>query len=185
MNNIKLPFSVVKILSESDAIDLVNKEPKKWNVVSIWSGGGGKHGNTRPEHRAAKTLCQHRFHDITCTEWEAQAGGWILCSKWHILTILNYAKTKYDEPLLVHCHAGVSRSSAITFLILLDYFKDKSENPIDDTLTYLNQIKHWSMIIPNKHILSLGMHILAKDAGQEMEWNRILYNHNIFAKYYN
>lgn len=185
MNKIPSPFPVVKILSESDAIDIVNKDPNKYNVVSIWSGGGGKHGNERPEHRNAKTLCQQRFHDINCTEWEAQSQKLILCSKWHIKTILDYAKTKYNEPLIIHCHAGISRSSAITFLILLDYYKNKSENPIDISLEHLNAVKHWSQIIPNKHIISLGIHILAKNAGQEMEWNRTLYNHCIFAKYYN
>ena len=65
MTNYRLPFAAIKILSESDAVELVNREPKKWNVISLWAGAGRYHyNNSRPKHRAAKSLCQKEFHDI-------------------------------------------------------------------------------------------------------------------------
>lgn len=177
----KLPFAAIKILSESDASDLVAAEPKKWNVVSIWSGGGGKHGWSRPLHRGSKSMCQKRFHDITSEE-----KGLILCNKWHIETILDYCRKLYntDEPIIYHCFAGISRSSAFCYITLLDWLKDKSENPVEDALNLLIKIKDWNLIYPNKYIVGLGIHMLAKDAGQEMEWNRIFYNSRITAKIY-
>lgn len=182
MNYIKNPFEDIKILSELEAVNLVEtEEEEKWNIVSIWSGGGGKHGNDQPEHKKAKTLCQHRFHDI-----ETQTKDMILCNKEDIISILEYAKDHYAEKMIVHCHGGISRSSAFTFLILLDYYKDISDNPIGCALEELVSIKHHTLIFPNKYILSLGIHVICDtNTDNEIQWNRDLYNHPIFRLLYN
>jgi len=185
-NNFKLPFSVMKILSQAEAQDIVLAEPKKWNVASIVSADGAYYKRTgkiipldKPNFKKAKTFKQVHFDDI-----QKEIDYLVLCNKWHIEVLLDYAKKHYDEPLIVHCHAGISRSSAITFLILLDRLKETSENPVEDALTLLIGVKNWNLIFPNKYIIGLGMHILAKDAGQEIEWNRIFYNSRIISKLY-
>lgn len=186
--NYKLPFAALKILSQSDAQDHVNNEPKKWNVISITSVNGAYYkatgkvvGLDKPNLKNAKDFKSIHFDDI-----QKELEHLVLCNKWHIGIILDYARKLYDtdEAVIIHCHAGISRSSAITYLILLDYLKDKSPNLIDDALQLLIQIKSWELIIPNRYIIGLGIHMLAKDAGQEMEWLRIFYSHPITKKLY-
>lgn len=175
MSEFKLPYSVLKILAEDEAVDTVENdiEHNKYNIVSICTF-------PKPTFRRAKSVCQRIFHDI-----QREEKGLILCNKWHLETILDYARTKYDEAMLVHCHAGISRSSAVTYLILLDWLKSNNhENPVEEALTLLIGVKDYNLIYPNKYIIGLGMHILADDAGQELEWNRIFYNSRITAKLY-
>jgi predicted protein tyrosine phosphatase len=179
------PFNEIKILSQEDALKEAMENPGKWNIISLWSGGGGKHGSEQPKfNNKEKSLCQQRFHDITLEPWQAEAEGKITPNDEHIKTILKFARTKYNEPLVVHCFAGISRSSAITFCILLDYFKD-TEDPINNTLSELIQIKSPNLILPNKRIVGLGIYNIAKDGGQVMEWFRKLYNHRIFEMFFN
>ena len=180
-NQYKLPFTSIKILSEYETEELVNNEPKKWHVVSIWSGSGGKHGDLQPKHLGAKSLCQERFHNL-----QREDKKLILCKKCHIEAILDYCRNLYDanESIIFHCSLGINRSSALCFLILLDYLKNKFENPVEDALNLLINIKSWNVIYPNKYIIGLGMNILAKTVNQELEWNKTFYNSIITQRIY-
>lgn len=183
---IPLPYSVVRILSQEEMRRAILEEPKKWNVISIYSGGGGHHGidNDAPILNDAESFCQFRFHDIDKPTQHNDGTDLILCEENHIKQILDYARGQYDNPLIVHCHAGISRSSAITFLIYLDYFKDKSDTPVEDALQLLIQTKPVHLIYPNRHIINLGVNVIAKDWEQEVTWMRELYNSRIFDKLY-
>lgn len=182
--DLKHPFSEIKILSQDDATKLVLENPNKYNVVSLWSGGGGKHGAEQPNFKGKeKSLCQQRFHDIILETWQAKAENKITPDDNHIKTILEFAKTKYNEPLIVHCYAGISRSSAITFCILLDYFKH-SDNPIENTINELVKIKPIECIKPNKRIVNLGIYNIAKSNEQVFNWLNNLTGNEIYKNFY-
>ena len=91
---------------------------------------------------------------------------------------------KNNESIIFHCSLGINRSSALCFLILLDYLKDKFENPVEDALNLLINIKSWNVIYPNKYIIGLGMNVLAKTVNQELEWNKTFYNSIITQRIY-
>lgn len=190
MNNekLQLPFSAARILSEDEAKDLVAAEPKKWNVVSIWSGGGGKHGNEKPELKDAKNLCQLRFHDIDKPLRGSDGEDLILCDKNHVKQILDFARLHYDEPIVFHCWAGISRSSAAALICLIDFFKHKSEMPVEDSLHFLSTIKSHHLIYPNRHIINLGIEMISEtmDDGyySQTKWMREFHNSSIFNKIY-
>lgn len=186
MDNFKLPFSALKILSQAEAEDYVNREPKKWNVISLVSANGNilKQNNKivpldPPDLTQAKTSISLCFDDKSVKEY-----GYHLCQQSDIAKILEYVRNYYNDNLAVHCHMGVSRSSAITFLILLDYYKNKVENSIDESLKQLIRIKNWNLIHPNKYIINLGVEYIVRNSGlseqTEIDWFRELYNHNIF-----
>jgi len=180
-NQYKLPFTSIKILSEYETEELVNNEPGKWHVVSIWRGDREGDRNLQPKHHGAKSFCQKIFHNI-----QREEKNLILCNKWHIETVLDYCRNLYDtnESIIFHCSSGINRSSALCYLVLLDYLKEKFENPVEDALNLLINIKSWNVIYPNKYIIGLGMNLLAKTVNQELEWNKTFYNSIITQRIY-
>lgn len=178
MLKMNLPFSEIKILGQDEAETLVNKtEPNKWNVVSLWSGGGGRHGYSQPSFTGALDICQRRFHDIIRKEKETD----MLCSNQDIIDILEFARSKRGNPLVVHCFAGISRSTAITFLILLDAMQDLLEFPVEEALKIVFKIR--PIMYPNRHIITQGLSIIAGESTlKQITWFRELYNSREFAK---
>jgi predicted protein tyrosine phosphatase len=83
-----------------------------------------------------------------------------------IHTILDWIQTKYkmacqsgnreDVSLLIHCHAGISRSSAMAWLILVM----TGEDPL---AAFQNLFKQRPRIWPNKTVLAIGSQRLNLD----------------------
>lgn len=176
-NEFILPFFDFKILGLGEAEELVHHDRlDKWNVISLYSpffdtrqAWGGAWIDYKPVFPKAKRLCQHRFHDI-----DHEQKDMILCNEEHILDILKFSKKCIGESLLVHCHAGQSRSTAIAYLILLNVLKDKVECPSEEAMRIVRKVR--SIAIPNRHIVSIGMPLIAKDEDTQIRWFRELYN---------
>jgi predicted protein tyrosine phosphatase len=67
-------------------------------------------------------------------------------------------KLNADSKLLVHCHAGISRSPAVATLILLQMYPDQTADQIFDRVREIRPI-----IYPNRLILELGGRILNRE----------------------
>ncbi len=171
------PYPEIYILSQDEATEKVRNNPDFFNVISLWSGGGGKHGKEQPQFKdAALSVCQHRFHDITEPE-----EGRILCNEDHIKEILAFGRQNIGSPLIIHCYAGISRSSAICFLLLLQYYKEKDLiNCIDISLKELVLIKSHHCIRPNSYIIILGIMMMSKDIDETNRWMEELNSHEIW-----
>lgn len=96
----------------------------------------------------SKTYEVLRFHDF-----DKPCPGYVLASKEDIQKALEYAKDK-DE-LIVACAAGISRSSAMAYVIA------RSEAPPEEAVTILDIERHW----PNRHVLACGNTVLNFSAG--------------------
>lgn len=185
----EIPYSEIKIVSQVEAERIVDRKPGYWNVISIWSGGGGKHGTKKPDLAGAKNVCKMRFHDVEKEGINPRNGEpFILCQEKHIKDALVFAREKRNEPLLLHCHAGISRSSAICYIILLDYLRENySENIAEDAMILLTRIKNWNLIYPNRYIINLGMDVLGKEMGDKglvFKWARELSSSPVYQKIY-
>lgn len=170
-----IPFKEFVIASEVEAQKLVDKKPFYWNVISIWSGGGGKHGTIQPHFPKAASVHQERFHDINRPE-----EGRILCTINEVDAIRKYARAHHGEPLLIHCHAGISRSTAIAFLIVLDALKDKVVNPAEEAMRYVYQKR--PIMVPNRHIIDVGIPAITLSDTESMRYFRELYNSTIMGR---
>lgn len=179
-------YSELVVVSQPRAIQLTEKEPQKWNVVSLWANEGGamwdkltqtftKEQDSKPKFPKAKSLCQQEFHDI-----DVETKGAILCSKEQIKKILSFSEKIYGEPLLVHCRAGISRSTAIAFLIYLNALKDKSDWPAEDALSMVYNVRQ--VMYPNKHIMQTGIPLIARNRLEETKFFRELYNSNVLKR---
>lgn len=96
-----------------------------------------------------------RFHDVIETH-----PGWIAPERWDIEVLLAFARDLVASPqahLLIHCHAGVSRSTAAATLILAQRRPDR---PADEALREVVRLRPQAW--PNLRIIELGDEILGR-----------------------
>ncbi len=101
-----------------------------------------------------------RFHDIL-----DPADGMIVPSEEHVTRLLAFGRELASEPqetthLLVHCHAGISRSTAAMSLILAQTLPDL---PAPDVLEMVFEIR--SKAWPNLRMIEMGDRQLGRGGG--------------------
>ena len=111
---------------------------------------------------ANPTQCILRFDDITVSNDE-----WITPRETHVRAALNFARGWASPSLLIHCHAGMSRSPAIALAILAD---SKGLGFEDDAVNELISISRLSM--PNKLIIEIADQILERSGRLISAWER-------------
>jgi len=130
------------ILSVYEAKRLVKNHPKKLNVISV-----------ETTEIVDPELCKHHIHlnmsdvdDAVINEW-----GPILrvkCpdfpEKQHVLDAIQFANKYHVD--VIHCHAGISRSTAIGYAILRDRGMDKV-----DAMKKIHEIQPYAM--PNRRLV--------------------------------
>jgi predicted protein tyrosine phosphatase len=96
-----------------------------------------------------------RFHDVI----ESQPG-WIAPERWDVELLLAFSRDlagSKQAHLLVHCHAGVSRSTAAATLVMAQTCPDRPAAEVLGEVVRLRP-RAW----PNLRILELGDEILAR-----------------------
>ncbi len=133
IKDFQMPYSELRVLSQDEAWLLHCQEQDKWNIVSlyadVYNSNSGKLERVAPEFPHAKSMCQELFHDAVRKE-----DGIILAEEQHIRRILKFGKTIRNQPLMVHCHAGIGRSPAVAILLVMDAIKEFSKSPFEDAL---------------------------------------------------
>jgi predicted protein tyrosine phosphatase len=112
-----------------------------------------------------------RFHDVI----EAQPG-WIAPERWDVELLLAFARglnASRQTHLLVHCHAGLSRSTAAATLVLAQIRPDR---PAEEALHEVVQLRPRAW--PNLRILELGDELLGR-RGEIVEAARAHYRRAI------
>ncbi len=100
-----------------------------------------------------------KFDDVTSSR-----GHYKVPEKHQIQEILDWACGR--DKIVVACHAGISRSSAVAFLIAYQEYQD-----LDKAFAVLDMEKHW----PNVLIMKLGAEIF----GTPELYDRFIEWHNI------
>lgn len=86
-----------------------------------------------PNHKPASGFFQHPGKKLRLEFEDETVVGIDSPTEDHIKSILNFAKIikqdldKNDCKLLIHCYAGISRSTAAAFILLCSIFSDKTE----------------------------------------------------------
>jgi len=127
----------------------IMEKPTGFNIVSIRS-------SDLPQTKfAVFSEFSNNYEDITVECFDditAPRDGYIVPTHEHIRRILKWAMDR--ERIAVHCTAGISRSSAIAYLIACHRSSPKQ------ALKVLNPLKH----SPNRLILYLGMEVLGDES---------------------
>jgi predicted protein tyrosine phosphatase len=148
--SVPIPFRVTVCgLDELAALDVLGVT----HVLSILDPGW-------PEPEMLRRFDVHRrlrlhFHDVI-----EPVPGWIAPERWDVDLLLAFARDidvieapdeEFGAHLLVHCHAGVSRSTAAAMLILAQRHADR---PADEAVAEVARMRPQAW--PNLRILELG-----------------------------
>jgi predicted protein tyrosine phosphatase len=108
----------------------------------------------RPSAIRAENYLRLRLHDIS-----SPLDGYIMPEEVHIADLLNFVR-RWDRraPLVVHCYAGISRSTASAFASVC------ALNPHRDEESIALALRHASpTATPNIRIVSLADYLLGRD----------------------
>jgi predicted protein tyrosine phosphatase len=85
--------------------------------------------------------------------------GHVLPAEQHVGKLIDFAKAwDRNEPLVVHCHAGVSRSTAAAFIIACALAPSRSETQIADAI---RRASHTAT--PNRRMIAIADAMLERD----------------------
>lgn len=146
----------MRILSILDVAPVLRERPGYWDVISV--------GPDLPPTKLCRRHLWLECDDVLSAATAGAGAGWRAPVAQHVGDALAFAREAGDDRLIVHCHAGVSRSPAIAWCILLD----RLGSPAAATAT-LFELR--PIAIPNRVIIRLGLEMIA---GSTAEYDAIL-----------
>jgi predicted protein tyrosine phosphatase len=152
----------MRIASVEEALGMSPAELSGWSVLSI--RGIGESALVFPGARRVKNLC---FEDVEADHPDAAL---IAARPEDIADALVFAGKVGVEPLLIHCHAGISRSTAIAWLIIYDKLKGMPD-AVRQAFEIVRQLR--PILIPNQHVLRLGMELLVPQVKREQVMKQV------------
>lgn len=108
--NHPLLFRELRITSQADGVALLMSQPGYWNVVSI-----REPYHPEPVLDGAKLVMRQVFEDVLGGEASRKHAP----RSAHLETILRFVDRTGAEPLLIHCWAGRSRSTAVALILMV------------------------------------------------------------------
>lgn len=136
----------LSVASAAEAQKMVKTDLNFWNVISIHEARA-----PRTQLRGAKRVHYVAFDDV---ENPTGDGGWVLARESDIQRIFAFADTRPAEPLLVHCRAGVSRSTAVALAFMVRGLIG-SERIVVEAAEQLLAVRQFAR--PNVHVLRLSL----------------------------
>jgi len=93
------------------------------------------------------------FDDIA-----APIDDWVVPTEHHVRSALTFARQWEQPSLLIHCHAGMSRSPAIALAIFADWLGSMKE---DEAVSELLKTAH--LCTPNKLLVEITDRVLCRE----------------------
>ena len=116
-------------------------------------------------HLNAKEILQLSFHDVL-----GAGDNSIAFNDDHFLKIIDFHKNiRDDDDVMVHCHAGISRSSAVGIILAII---NKPKTPDQITKAFKDVLDLHPVMIPNQRVIAYCDHYL----GLNNNLNQILTN---------
>lgn len=139
------------ILGLDEVQRLPNAFLADWNILSITA-----RMNRVPLYfPAAQKMCRLSFDDV---EEDEPAAGSFAAREEDVEKAILFSREIGTEPLLIHCFAGISRSTAIAWIIVWDKLRAKADS-VRQSFGIVRDAR--PMLMPNRHILRLGIKALA------------------------
>jgi len=140
------------VCSFSDLPRFAKSDPGFWNVISLLEPSFRK-----LDIRGFREIHHARFHDVVATDGVEEDGGLGIPRAKHLKEIFRFADSVPGEPLLVHCRAGISRSTGVALCLIVRAMHqrgDSVEQIGEEAPEILLQIR--PQAAPNPLILELG-----------------------------
>lgn len=134
------------VASAEEARQMVKTDRNFWHVISIHEPRALR--NSLP---GAKRVLYVSFDDA---ENPSADGSWALARESDIRSIFEFADAHPREPLLVHCRAGVSRSTAVALAVIVRGLQEP-KHVVEEAAEQLLAIRPRAR--PNVHVLRLAL----------------------------
>jgi predicted protein tyrosine phosphatase len=151
------------IASVEEAVQMSPAELSDWNILSI-RGRLNELPLGFPGARSVKTL---HFDDV---EADYPEDHLFAARPSDIQAALAFGREVGEERLLIHCYAGISRSTAIAWLILYDRFAGRPD-AIREAFEAVRKLR--PILLPNRHVLRLGIELLAPKSARKRSMRQI------------
>ena len=136
------------IVSPLAAVQLLVSKHKVSHVVSLL-------GPETP-HRSFTGINDTNHLKLTFHDILEPSEGFTAPASEHVETLIDFLKTRQgDDPLLIHCWAGISRSTASAFTAMCLYHPDVDERRLARQLRSLSHVA-----TPNRRIVTFADDIL-------------------------
>jgi len=162
------------VLGQAEVCRLQAEEPnhwlREWNIISITD----PLELPRLEFPRVRRVERLEFHDV---EEDSPQDGLLAATLEDVRRGIAFSREVGSEPLLIHCFAGISRSTAMAWLILFEKLMGKAE-AVRQSFEIVKTLRPG--LLPNRHILGLGIRLLAKEAGfaEAKTFNEFLVHRN-------
>ena len=140
----------MKIVGLDEARRLSPVELMGWNILSI--RGRMNEPMSFPGARRTKSL---HFDDV---EADCPEDGEFAARPDDIREALAFSREIDGGPLLIHCAAGISRSTALAWIIIYDKLKAQPD-AVRQSFDIVRKLR--PIMSPNRHVLRLGIEALA------------------------
>lgn len=146
----------MKIIGVEEARRSTPTELAGWNILSI--RGRKEESLSFPGARCIKSL---HFDDV---EADCPEDGEFAATPEDIRRALAFSSGIGDEPLLIHCAAGISRSTALAWLIIYDKLQEQPD-AVRQSFDIVRKLR--PILSPNRHVLRLGVEVLAPQGSRK------------------
>jgi predicted protein tyrosine phosphatase len=134
-----------------DELDRVLADARPSHLVSLLSRG-------TPQNSQGSRAIAHRL-EISVSDIAEPLEGHILPDVEHVAPLIAFAQSwPRETPLVVHCWAGISRSTAAAFVIACALAPERDERAIAQALR-----KASPMATPNRRIIAVADDLLARE----------------------
>jgi predicted protein tyrosine phosphatase len=148
----------IKIVGIAKALGLCPAELAGWNILSI-RGQMNEAPLSLPGARRTKVLL---FDDV---QTDRQEDGEFAARPEDIQAALAFSREIEDEPLLIHCAAGISRSTAVAWIIIYDKLKEQPGDAVRRSFDIVRKLR--PILDPNRHVLRLGIEALVPQESRQ------------------
>jgi len=145
------------VLGQAEVCRLQAEQPngwREWSIVSITD----PLELPRLEFPGVRRVERLQFHDV---EEDSPEDGVLAATVEDVRRAIAFSREVGNEPLLIHCYAGISRSTAMAWLILFEKLMGNA-GAVRQSFEIVKGLR--PILLPNRHILNLGIRLLAEDA---------------------
>ena len=125
-----------------DVPPILRRDPRFWNIISIFDPT-----DPAPPFIGARQVLRLSFYDVDDGEWAAEAGARAVQPQ-DLEQIFAFVDARPGEAMLVHCRAGVSRSTAVALALLIrGQIQAGSETPTAAAIAQLLQLRPHGQVL--------------------------------------
>lgn len=135
---------------------ILRRDPKFWNVISIFDPT-----DPPPPITGARSLLRLAFYDVEDDQWAVNAGARAAHPS-DLSQVFEFVDSRPGEAILIHCRAGVSRSTAVALALLIrGQLQAGAANPVNHAISQLLALR--PQAVPNSLVLRHAIRLFADD----------------------